>query len=246
MLVLTATTPTGAVSASSERSGGAAGGPWLSTSQVGWEVTDPLAHLLEMRRLVECTNACALPGVALKYDNFIPVMWQAVARGFVKHEHACFVADGLRLGFTAGFDHSKMFGHRWFKNYPTATSDSAVPAVVDATLKRVAAGKTLDLGVWGGAASAAIKFWCKCSAIFPMGAVPKPLEPDALRPTDLHLWGGATSIFVVFHSLCVIGEGNACARQVAAIRRKAAQRDSNFNVDNNLFVVHFVLGVFIS
>ena len=184
MLVLTATTPTGAVSASSERSGGAAGGPWLSTSQVGWEVTDPLAHLLEMRRLVECTNACALPGVALKYDNFIPVMWQAVARGFVKHEHACFVADGLRLGFTAGFDHSKMFGHRWFKNYPTATSDSAVPAVVDATLKRVAAGKTLDLGVWGGAASAAIKFWCKCSAIFPMGAVPKPLEPDALRPTD--------------------------------------------------------------
>ena len=209
MLVLTATTPTGAVSASSERSGGAASGPWLSTSQVGWEVTDPLAHLLEMRRLVECTNACALPGVALKYDNFIPVMWQAVARGFVKHEHACFVADGLRLGFTAGFDHSKMFGHRWFKNYPTATSDSAVPAVVDATLKRVAAGKTLDLGVWGGAASAAIKFWCKCSAIFPMGAVPKPLEPDALRPTDDHTRTGfnaATDLSALRHSVNTYNE----------------------------------------
>ena len=89
MLALTVTTPIAAAPQCSERPGGATGGPWLATTQVGWEVTDPLAPLLEMRRLVECTNACALPGVALKYDNFIPVMWQAVARGFVRHEHAC-------------------------------------------------------------------------------------------------------------------------------------------------------------
>ena len=204
MLAFLAITRTAAPTACSERGGGPAGGPWLSIPDAGWEASDPLAPLLAMRRLVERSNACALPGVAIKYDNFIPVMWHAVARGFVKHEHAVFVADGLRLGFTAGFDSSKMFGHRWFNNYPTATDDSAVPAVVDATQKRVAAGKTLDLGLWDSAVAAAIKFWCKCSAIFPMGAVAKALEPDALRPTDDHTRTGfnaATDLSLLRHSV---------------------------------------------
>ena len=41
-----------------------------------------------MRARVEETNACALPGCAIKYDTFIPAMWRAVAHGHVEHEHA--------------------------------------------------------------------------------------------------------------------------------------------------------------
>ena len=38
-------------------------------------------------------------------------MWQAVARGFVRHEDAVFAQQGLRYGFKAGIDVTRMLGH---------------------------------------------------------------------------------------------------------------------------------------
>ena len=39
-----------------------------------------LAAVAHLRNVVEDSTACALPGVGVKYDTFIPCMWKAVAR----------------------------------------------------------------------------------------------------------------------------------------------------------------------
>ena len=43
-----------------------------------------LGLVAAMRARVEATNACALPGCAIKYDNFMHAMWRAVAHGHVE------------------------------------------------------------------------------------------------------------------------------------------------------------------
>ena len=75
-------------------------------------------------------------------------MWQAVARGFVSHDKAVFVGEGLRWGFKAGIDISRLatVGHRWFSNYQSSIDGRE--AVSRATMKRVKSGKTLHLGAW--------------------------------------------------------------------------------------------------
>ena len=55
------------------------------------EAAEGVALLSHWRSVVEEVGACALPGVSVKYDTFIPCMWKAVARGFVPHEDAVFV-----------------------------------------------------------------------------------------------------------------------------------------------------------
>ena len=101
----------------------------------------------EMRRLqsvVERGTACDLPGCLIKYDTFMPVMWRAVQRGFVLHEHAVCVANGLRFGFDFGLDASMVKGQRVFRNYKTAVD--AMDQVGRAVQSRVDAGKTVCLG----------------------------------------------------------------------------------------------------
>ena len=71
-----------------------------------------LGQVWRLRSMVEEQNACALPGVAIRYDSFMTVMWRAVSKGFVEQEHAEFVADGLTNGFDCGIDVSQMKGHR--------------------------------------------------------------------------------------------------------------------------------------
>ena len=107
-----------------------------------------LQPIFDLGDKVFSSNACNMPGCSIKYDTFVPAMWQAVALGHVSHEHASFVAEGLRWGFKAGVDTEKlsMNGHRWFKNYKTALDNSG--AVSKAVLSRVSSGKTLDLGPW--------------------------------------------------------------------------------------------------
>lgn len=94
-------------------------------------------------------GACMLPGVDLKFSAFIPEMWRAVVRGFVQHGPATFVYEGLRWGFQAGFNASNMHGHRSFKNYPTGLGDLGREGVAKATMKRLAAEKTIDLRCLG-------------------------------------------------------------------------------------------------
>ena len=53
---------------------------------------------------VKTDGACTLPGVSIAYELFMPIMMRAVARGYVRQEHADFVANGLRFGFDLGVD----------------------------------------------------------------------------------------------------------------------------------------------
>ena len=50
-------------------------------------------------------------------------------------DKASFVAEGLKSGFMAGVDVTKLRGHRWFKNYPPALE--ARRAVTKANNKRI-------------------------------------------------------------------------------------------------------------
>ena len=102
------------------------------------------AEFDRLKDLVYETNACALPGVDIKYDSFMSCMWAAVRGGYVREDHAQFVADGLRWGFTFGVDMAALKGQRIFKNYDS--TEAARGAVTRALTKRVAAGKTLCLG----------------------------------------------------------------------------------------------------
>ena len=182
MLVLLATTPTAATKSSSEPEG--------------------LAAVARLQSIVEEATACSLPGVGVKYDTFIPCMWQAVSRGFVKHAHAVFVGDGLRDGFTAGIDVTRLRGHRWFSNYKSAVEGR--DAVTRATMKRVDAGKTVQIGTWSDQLAACLRNSFPATAIFPVGAVSKPLEPTELRPTSDHTRTGlnsATDLDFLKHSL---------------------------------------------
>lgn len=75
------------------------------------------APMFEMADLVYRAGACALPGVSIKYDNYMSCLWRAESRGYVKTEHAEFVSQGLRWGFTAGVQRDLLKGVRIFKNY---------------------------------------------------------------------------------------------------------------------------------
>ena len=189
MLVLTATTHTAASPSSSEHAG--------------------LASMVQARSIVEDQNACALPGCSIKYENFLTSMWRAVQRGFVAHDDAIFVADGLRHGFTLGVDVAKMRGHRRFSNYKSAMDAAA--SVAKAVSKRVESGKTLDLGVWTPALDEALRAMFDSTAIFPMGAVAKSVVEyeDEKRPTDDHSRTGlnaATSMLGLRYSLDTYNE----------------------------------------
>ena len=74
-----------------------------------------------MHDLVLSEGACALPGVSIAPDILLPLMYRAVARGFVSQIQAFYVHQGLRWGFDLGFSPAKLPGRRFFKNYKSAT-----------------------------------------------------------------------------------------------------------------------------
>ena len=112
-------------------------------------------------------------------------MWRAVSRGYVHMDDAKFVADGLLTGFDSGVERSRLHGHRYFKNYPSAVD--ARDQVTRAINKRVEARKTLDLGDWDSNAEIWLHQIFDDAFIFPMGAVPKgQFAPGEFRPTDDH------------------------------------------------------------
>ena len=155
------------------------------------------------RHVVENTNACALPGCNIKYDSFISKMWEAVAGGAdIPRHKAQFIHDGLTHGFKMGIDVEKIRGHRWFNNYASAYEHA--PKVRKAIGKRLESGKTLALGHWNSALARTIRGYFEKSAIFPMGAVEKPLEPDSARPISDHTRTGlnsATELGFLKHAL---------------------------------------------
>ena len=160
-----------------------------------------LARVRQLATQVEESNACSLPGCPIKYDSFLTVMWRAVARGYVEHEHAVFVAQGLKQGFTAGVKREELFGQRIFKNYKSAVD--AMEQVGRATQGRIDDGKTLCLGDWGQV-NESLRDEVKDFYVFPLGAVPKPLEPTEMRPASDHTKTGlnhASDMSFLKHSL---------------------------------------------
>jgi hypothetical protein len=156
----------------------------------GWsessDTTSTFVDMFKWARIVHAEGACALPGVSIKFDRFIPAMWKAVRLGFVQAQHAEFVHLGLRWGFEVGLHPDRVIGHRFFKNYESSTSEAARARVTEATEVRVAAGKTMHLGKVLPDTLSILKQVFPAAYIFPMGATAKPLEPTKLRPTDDH------------------------------------------------------------
>lgn len=151
-------------------------------------------------------GAFALPGVSIAYDVFIPLLWRAVARGFVSHSHASFVHRGLRWGFDLGFSPAKFPGKRFFNNYSSALEASS--AVSSSLHARLEARKSyslfpLDSGSVRASLSSFLPAWC----VFPLGAVPKPSEPGAFRPISDHSRTGfndASEVEHLRHSLATV------------------------------------------
>ena len=165
-----------------------------------------LDELKAMETLVYEQNACALPGCTIKYDSFRTCLRRAVSRGFVKDADAEFVEDGLRNGFSIGLVPGSLKGKRVFKNYPSAfTSADSVSAAIFARCK---AAKTLCLGAWD-VVKEALDAYFGDYFVFPMGAVPKPHQPDVMRPTSDHTRTGlnaATIMGFLRHSLDTYNE----------------------------------------
>ena len=151
-----------------------------------------LAAVAELRARVFATNACdAIPGCTIKIDNFLPRMWSAVAKGFILPAEGEQLQEGLLRGFKLGVDPGRMSGHRFFSNYPSATTTGRT-SVAAAVTRRVKAGKTLALGPMSDGLAHAIRSTFAASCIFPLGAAAKALLPgqtsDQLewRPTSDH------------------------------------------------------------
>ena len=158
--------------------------PLLTDDKTGHASFDVVRRL---QAQVREFGACSLPGVSIDYLRFMPIMWKAVSRGFVSHENAAFVSCGLWHGFDCGLDVSLLKGRRRYRNYKSALEGRS--RVSKATRVRVGNQKTLMLcGVPSGYDVASLgplipfDHW----RIFPIGAVPKPLEPEELRPVSDH------------------------------------------------------------
>ena len=152
---------------------------------------------------MQTEGACSLPGVSIDFNLFVSVMMRAVTRGYVRHEHADFVAEGLRYGFDLGVDVSKMRGKRLYRNYPTALEARA--AVTKAVRARVRLQKTYKLFPFAEGDKYLIPYddW----RVFPMGAVPKPMEPGEMRPYSDHTKTGmkaATDLDFFRHTLTAL------------------------------------------
>ena len=141
-------------------------------------------RLLELAAQVECSGACSLPGCTIKYDSFMTCMRRAQSRGYVRDDHAEFVAQGLRHGFDLGLDRSLLTGNRVFKNWASAIEGRK--QVTAAINKRMDSGKSLLMGPWRAVEKALRARGILDYFVFPMGAVGKKDDPTVLRPTDDH------------------------------------------------------------
>ena len=172
---------------------------WIAPSSDGSVVQ----QMFECARQVYTHGACSMPGVQIKYDSFMDLMWAAVRKGFVAHAHAEFVAQSLRWGCEAGVQRPLLKGRRCFSNYASARGEFR-GRVAAAITKRVEASKTLHLGPWSDSLRDVLGRAFGHFFIFPLGAVAKPLEPDDARPTDDHTKTGlnaATILGMLGHSL---------------------------------------------
>ena len=158
------------------------------------------AALDSLAAQVKQHGCCSLPGVSIDFWKLQPLIERAVDRGFVSREHGAFALNGLWFGFDMGVDVCKVKGRRWFSNY--ASAHEAKDKVTSAIRTRVEQAKTLALCCVEKCSAHSLP-WPHCR-VFPLGAVAKPLEPDAMRPVSDHTKSGlkaATDRDSLRHSL---------------------------------------------
>ena len=145
-------------------------------------------------------GCCSLPGVSIDFWKLKPLIERAVARGFVSQAHGAFAIRGLWFGFDMGIDVAKVQGRRWFSNYSSAYD--ARDKITDALRSRVEQEKTMGLCQVEKRSAVQLP-WPQCR-VFPLAAVPKPHEPDCMRPISDHTKSGlkaATDQGSLRHSL---------------------------------------------
>lgn len=197
----------------------------------------------ELTARAQTGYACELPGFGIRFDNFVPVMQRAVSTGWVTPADAAFVYDGLRDGFKLGVDIARLHGHRWFKNYESALG--AEDAVAKALSKRVAAGKTLDLGEWDAGLANELRAGCPSSIIFPVGAVPKgPLEPGAYRPVSDHSRSGLNGAVDEAEMEALRHQVNSYSEVAWFLRQDYFMRVSDVDSAFSLLPIHWSLWPF--
>lgn len=142
-----------------------------------------------MARQVEERGACSLPGVSIRLDLLAPLIERAVLRGYVSRAHADYAVNGLRFGFDLGIDSALLRGRQRYRNYPSALNARA--AISKSVRSRLSDGKTVCLGRFSTGDRDSIPWdtW----RIFPLGAVPKSLEPDEMRPVSDHTRTGVNA-----------------------------------------------------
>ena len=188
---------------------------WSADSSPAWEaiaesnssdLAAGLDQLYKLQQLVKSVNACALPGVSIVYDKFIPLMKHAVATGYVKQSDAEFVFNGLTHGFRGGIQKHLLKGRQFVgKNYKSAVD--ARPRITKAIMKRVAAKKTLPLGAFNRASVAVLRSTFEEFLKFSMSGVAKKLNGvvlDEIRPASDHTKSGlneATILGILKHSV---------------------------------------------
>ena len=179
----------------------------------GWD----MLRALELQ--VKQFGACSLPGVTIDFDTLVPKIERAMSLGFVSAEHGRFVIEGLWHGFDLGVDVSKLKGKQKFRNYPSALG--ARPFVSKAIRSRLDTFKTLCLGRFTGRDKNVMPDDWDSWRIFPLGAVPKPLEPDSMRPVSDHTRTGlklATEMDFYRHSVNAYEEIAAYLKQGYCMR----------------------------
>ena len=149
-----------------------------------------LAEVQRLQSLVEAKGACSLPGCTLIYDRIVPVLQRAVIRGFVSLPHAQHTFRSLRFGYTGGAQQALLerSGQRPFRNYPSAIAARA--AVTRSLNARIAAGKSLLIGKASNSLYSSFSSRYASWFMFSLGAVPKAMEPNEMRPVSDHSKSG--------------------------------------------------------
>ena len=160
-----------------------------------------IEQLAELEALVKRDTVCALPGCPMDLRRFEPLVRRAMSRGYVTDWMGKYVLNGFIYGFDLGVRREMLHGTRVFSNYPTARNARA--SVTQAISSRVARHKSVCIGPWDDVKDA-LRSHFGDFFVYPMGAVPKPHQPDVMRPTSDHTRTGlnaATILGILGHSL---------------------------------------------
>lgn len=145
--------------------------------------------------------------MSIKYDAFLSILQHACDKGWVRLDHAKYLARALRWGGDAGVQVSTLAGVRSFRNYEG--SSDFKEQVAEAIDSRVREGKTIDVTDWRSTTADLLRKVFVDYFIAPLSARPKPLEPHKSRPVTDHTRTGlnaATIMTYLMHSLRTFDE----------------------------------------